>query len=415
MCAKRNEDGGSHGGIAINAAAYKQAGRDDQRCGGGGDDQERIQVQCDATVILAIWFQKISSLTVVWMANRDFAVDAHSFFRLTTAGQFALFNGSGVVAWSTPSYRGMRSDVVRGEFQQSGNLLLQNQTSKDVLWQSFDHRTDTLIPGQQFSRTTNALWSWRSLSDASTGNFLLAMNSSNNVEMYFVITGAEYWTSDQLTLISFPAGSASAELNQTGALNIAVNSTMLQSYRASDYGSNITNLRRRLTLNAEGNFAMYTWSEAEGAWLMVSDACQVICTSPNVSDLSQYVCSCPQGFLRNDFQDWTQGFFRQIPALASCNSAPNSNLTVQMDSFNNVNYLGPASFIDQVASAADCGALCLQNCSCVCASYGSDRVCWIHSDMQYGAQSDPNQTYIFLLKLAQKSSAILEGLPAAKA
>ncbi|MCO5570469.1 hypothetical protein L7F22_024191 [Adiantum nelumboides] len=200
---------------------------------------------------------------------------------------------------------------------------------------------------------------------------------------------------------------------------------MLQSYRASDYGSNIPNLQRHLTLNAEGNFAMYTWSEAEGAWLILvwralSDACQVrgvcgngICTLPNVSDLSQYVCSCPQGFLRNDSQDWSQGCFRQIP-LTSCNSAPNSNLTVQMHSFNNVNYLGPASFIDQVASAADCGTLCLQNCSCVCASYGSDRVCWIHSDMQYGAQSDPNQTYVFLLKLAQKSSAILEGLPAAK-
>ncbi|MCO5570468.1 hypothetical protein L7F22_024190 [Adiantum nelumboides] len=124
-----------------------------------------------ATVILAIWFQNISSLTVVWMANRDSPVDAHSYFRLTTAGQFALLNGSGVVVWSTPSYRGMRSDVVRGEFQQSGNLQLQNQTSKDVLWQSFDHPTDTLLPGQQFSRTTNALRSWRSLSDASTGNF----------------------------------------------------------------------------------------------------------------------------------------------------------------------------------------------------------------------------------------------------
>ncbi|MCO5613491.1 hypothetical protein L7F22_067768 [Adiantum nelumboides] len=47
MCVKRKEDGGSHGGVAINAAAYKQAGRDDQRCGGCGDDQERIQVQCD--------------------------------------------------------------------------------------------------------------------------------------------------------------------------------------------------------------------------------------------------------------------------------------------------------------------------------------------------------------------------------
>ncbi|KAK3163361.1 hypothetical protein QOZ80_1AG0002660 [Eleusine coracana subsp. coracana] len=84
------------------------------------------------------------SLQVVWSANRGRLVRENATLSFTTTGNLVLRDIDGGLIWSTDT-----SEVfVAGmNLTRSGNLVLFNHKNMPV-WQSFDHPTDTLVPGQ---------------------------------------------------------------------------------------------------------------------------------------------------------------------------------------------------------------------------------------------------------------------------
>jgi len=109
---------------------------------------------------VGIWYKQIPGRTVVWVMNRDSPVADPSSSELTLAqdGSLALLtggdgNGSRESIWSSNS-TGSRDDdtaaAVAAVLLDTGNLVLHGRSggnSSAIVWQSFDHPTDTLVPG----------------------------------------------------------------------------------------------------------------------------------------------------------------------------------------------------------------------------------------------------------------------------
>ena len=111
---------------------------------------------------LGIWFFKVPKQTIVWVANRnDPIIDSSGILSINHYGNLVLHD-----IWSTNvSVRGTTSSVA--QLQDSGNLVLVQGNNEKVIWQSFDHPTDTLLPVMRLglNRITGLdrfLTSWKS-------------------------------------------------------------------------------------------------------------------------------------------------------------------------------------------------------------------------------------------------------------
>lgn len=103
---------------------------------------------------VGIWYHKISVQTVVWVANSDNPVtDLSGVFSIRSDGNLVVFDGEENTYWS--SKVSMTSNNASAALLDTGNLELRDGNSGLVLWQSFDHPSNTLLPGNEtLLRTT---------------------------------------------------------------------------------------------------------------------------------------------------------------------------------------------------------------------------------------------------------------------
>ncbi|WJX90296.1 hypothetical protein P8452_72208 [Trifolium repens] len=152
-----------------------------------------------------------NTTTVVWTANRDApAVSSKSMLNLTEQGLLLLQNGTGDPPLYIIDFSRDGSDsnsytelVSRASMLDSGNFVLYDEHS-NVIWQSFDDPTDTILGGQNM---TNYLVSSMSKSDHSSGRFYLGRQSDGNVAAYpfysFRSDEDAYWDSNSNTSFGY--------------------------------------------------------------------------------------------------------------------------------------------------------------------------------------------------------------------
>ncbi|KAI7981327.1 G-type lectin S-receptor-like serine/threonine-protein kinase LECRK1 [Camellia lanceoleosa] len=144
---------------------------------------------------IGVFLAGISEMTVVWTANRDNApVPSNATLVLTIDGRLVLqqpqSQDSDITNVTQPaSYASMLD---------SGNFVLYNYVH-NIIWQSFDHPTDTILPSQ-ILLVGQELISRASETDYSTGIFSLSMQQDGNLVQYPVSAPAPtsqyaYWAS----------------------------------------------------------------------------------------------------------------------------------------------------------------------------------------------------------------------------
>uniref|UniRef100_A0A8R7U7Y3 non-specific serine/threonine protein kinase n=3 Tax=Triticum TaxID=4564 RepID=A0A8R7U7Y3_TRIUA len=109
----------------------------------------------DSNYYVGIWYKKIPVQTVIWVMNRDRPVSDPSSSELTLApdGKLVLLlneNQQKRPVWSSASHARTSNGPVVAALLDSGNLVLRGRqpgNSSEVMWQSFEHPTDTLVPG----------------------------------------------------------------------------------------------------------------------------------------------------------------------------------------------------------------------------------------------------------------------------
>ncbi|GFP80004.1 g-type lectin s-receptor-like serine/threonine-protein kinase rlk1 [Phtheirospermum japonicum] len=102
------------------------------------------QVSAGGGYLLAIVFDEMPERTIVWSANRGHLAERGSRVQLSADGRFELTDPRGERIWAA-SLSG--SGVAYGAMLDNGNFVLARDDS-NVLWQTFNEPTDTLLPSQ---------------------------------------------------------------------------------------------------------------------------------------------------------------------------------------------------------------------------------------------------------------------------
>ena len=122
-------------------------------------------------IYVGIWYHEWDNRTVVWVANRNFPIiNANGVFNLTEDGELKVMDTTGKEYWST----NIRSSCPCNRtvtLKNSGNLVYGDyRVPKNILWESFNTSTDTLLPGMDVYQNRN-LTSWKGSDDPGEGSF----------------------------------------------------------------------------------------------------------------------------------------------------------------------------------------------------------------------------------------------------
>ncbi|XP_057506697.1 G-type lectin S-receptor-like serine/threonine-protein kinase SD3-1 [Actinidia eriantha] len=337
--------------------------------------------------------------TVVWVAGADLTVGNNSYFRLTQNGELVLFDSTrGVVAWTSKT---SNSSVDSAALLDSGSLVLLNN-KREIVWQSFDTPTDTLLPSQNLSVTQTL----RAASRNSVSSYYslhlegqLQLRWENNVA---------YWTSTS------PSQSISrAILGSDGILQLLdQRSKVVWSVFGDDHNDSDVKLRF-LRLDVDGNLRLYSWIDAlrswRPVWQAIENQCDVfatcgLCGICVFNESGSPLCRCP----------FKPTFDSNLKCLVrygnDCKSG--SLMTAYEHTF--LYGIYPPNETITLASLQQCKSLCQENPLCAAVSYTNDGTaqCRIMKTSYITGQSYPSLRSISFVKKCSDPIAALPISPA---
>ncbi|XP_021719435.1 G-type lectin S-receptor-like serine/threonine-protein kinase At1g11300 [Chenopodium quinoa] len=95
-----------------------------------------------------IWYNidEFDSTKVVWVANRNNPInDSSGVLKISEDGNLQLSNRQNKIFWSTNVSKQANSTLV-AQLLDTGNLVLFSSATGMIIWQSFAHLTDSLLP-----------------------------------------------------------------------------------------------------------------------------------------------------------------------------------------------------------------------------------------------------------------------------
>ena len=162
---------------------------------------------------LGIWYNNIPQHTVVWVANRAAPISdlSSAMLALHSSTNLVLSDANGRVLWSSTTEANAISSspatTVSAEatLENTRNFIPLGNVNHTTLWQSFDHPSDTLLPGMKLRishkmHPIQHLISWNGLQDPSPGVFSYGADP-NSILQQFIWNGTRphcrspVWTS----------------------------------------------------------------------------------------------------------------------------------------------------------------------------------------------------------------------------
>ncbi|KAH7279519.1 hypothetical protein KP509_37G022600 [Ceratopteris richardii] len=269
-----------------------------------------------------------------------------------------------------------------------------------IAWQSIDDLHDTLLLSS-FSKTLvsnkfTLLRSRKNQSSFALGRFFLQTDTYLN--MYF--HASDIFQHDFIYQYGAISLSNGLQMSRDGLVQLQIN--------ASSFGPG------RLTLDYDGNLKMSMWESDISSWTevgkLIGNGCKLgspcgpfgICRAlPNSS--TGVSCSCPPGYQPRIKEDMSQGCESLISYNASCAVQNGSTYITNMVAMEEADY-----FYNDIDSVRDvdtvaCKHLCLQECTCMAASYRNDGVCFLKGNsygyLLNGLHSMSNTLYMKVVEL----------------
>ncbi|CAH1427275.1 unnamed protein product [Lactuca virosa] len=157
---------------------------------------------------LGIWYTSDVQSTKVWVANPNAPIistpGTHTLSISAKTGDLVISAGSKTLMRITDVKLGPNANVT-ATLEDNGNFRLINQVDKRVLWQSFDHPTNVLLPGMKLGYDMEmgqnwTLTSWLSNEIPKSGAFTLSWEPTQKASQRLMIRrrGQPYWTSGNL-------------------------------------------------------------------------------------------------------------------------------------------------------------------------------------------------------------------------
>ncbi|XP_078165614.1 receptor-like serine/threonine-protein kinase SD1-7 isoform X2 [Carex rostrata] len=335
-----------------------------------------FQPSSSPDLFIGIWYS-VSPKTVVWVANRESPLN-NSFGILTihNNGSLVLYDSSERMIWSSSTNSTSITNDISTILQlnDSGNLVLKDQTNNTIIWQSFDHPTNSLIAGMKLrkSLTTGSemvLSSWKSSTNPSEGNYMYKLDTKGAPEIVI-------WDKDR-DQIRFRTGMWNG-IYFSGMTQMLTYTDMFTFLLVRDkdevsYGfeAKSTLILSRLIMNDAGVVQRLLWDADQQSWKelwsMPTDECDNYgkCGAFSICETnSMGVCSCLRGFeavtpTKWNMRDYSGGCKRQTPIGCTGNSDGFYALKgAELPYSHNAT-------VDANISVEECRRRCLMNCSCL--------------------------------------------------
>ncbi|KAL6650023.1 hypothetical protein ACP70R_014247 [Stipagrostis hirtigluma subsp. patula] len=326
---------------------------------------------------LGIWYNNIPARTVVWVANRGSPVlgpPADAALMIDGNGSLVIVDqGQDAVVWASPvtSSSSSSSRNATAQLLPNGNLVL-SFPGAGVVWQSFDHPTDTLLPGMRLGvdRRTGLdrhMTSWRGADDPSPGEYSFRLDPRGSPELFLYRQSARTYGSGPWNGYQF---SGVPNLKSNGLLRFRFVSNADEAYYTYDVvAGGGRAVLTRFVLTSSGQIQRLIWIDMTRSWSVFwsypMDECDVyrVCGAYGVCSVDRSpICGCPPGFSPRFPEEWwalrdgSGGCVRRtrlnctgdgFVALANTKLPESANATVVMS-----------------LSLDECRASCLRNCSC---------------------------------------------------
>ncbi|XP_071732897.1 G-type lectin S-receptor-like serine/threonine-protein kinase At4g27290 isoform X2 [Rutidosis leptorrhynchoides] len=357
---------------------------------------------------LGIWYKKISTGTVVWVANRETPItDKLSVFKVTKEGNLLILSGGKTVVWSSDSTVKGNDRVVEVQLLDTGNLIVwdQNDTNRNLIWQSFDYPGDTFLPGMKFGKDfvtgiERCMTSWKSPDDPAPGLYHNHVDT-NGYPQIFGWRGQEKLSRlgpwNGLGFSGFPTDIP----NPIYSVEFVVNDKEI--YHKYELKSSVI---RRIVLTWDGKTLILHWIERTQEWLEYADvsvdSCGrlALCGPYGSCSINKHPpCSCMEGFEPKnqeqwDASDWSGGCKRK----KALNCGYGSGIT---DGFRKISGVKVPdtrkSNYNASMTLGECEKVCRRDCSCRAytsldiSNGGSGCLLWFHELMdtrEYDSKQD---------------------------
>ncbi|XP_074267779.1 receptor-like serine/threonine-protein kinase SD1-8 [Silene latifolia] len=378
---------------------------------------------------IGIWYKDIPSENViVWVANRDSpCLSEMSFLKLGNQSNIELYDGESFIRWQTHVSEAVNPVI---QLLDSGNLVVREEEDSNldnVIWQSFDNPTDTLIPGQKLGWNLKTgldllLSSWQGPDNPGVGNFTFDLDYHGDPEIYMK-------NGDKIIYRSGPwVGQRFSGVPEMKSGDQGFNFTFYIGPDEVYYTFELPpddRVKSRLVVTFDGYLQRWTWvpdmNQWSNFWYARKDQCDYyrVCGPYSVCNVSAlFVCECPQGFKPKNSNAWklrdgSSGCIRETEL--DCQSdgfLPLYNMKLPETS---------TAFVDASLSLKQCGNLCKRNCSCTAYAnfefvrgVGSGCVIWTDNLTDMRDYVDGGQTLYMRLSAADLGSSSTNGFNQAK-
>ncbi|KAF5794680.1 putative protein kinase RLK-Pelle-DLSV family [Helianthus annuus] len=377
---------------------------------------------------LGIWYKKISTGTVVWVANRETPVtDNLGMFKVSSNGNLVILSGGNTEVWSSnlTVSEGSNNPVVM-QLMDTGNLVVwrmeKSSTNQKMIWQSFDYPGDTFLPGMKLGNDlitgiVRSMTCWKSPDDPSPGLY----NHRVDINGYPQVLG---WRGP--SLISRPgpwnglgfSGYPTEIPNRIYTFEFVVNEKEI--YYKYELVSSVL---RRIILTWDGKTQILHWIERTQEWIVYADvevdSCSrfALCGSYGICSINKHPpCTCLEGFEpRNpeewDASDWSSGCQRKKPL--NCGNGDG-------DWFRKIAGVKVPdtrrSWYNVSMTLGECEKTCKRNCSCTAygnldiRNGGSGCLLWF-DEMMDTREYDANDQDIYIRMAASELEGHMDSQP----
>ncbi|KAF8031430.1 hypothetical protein BT93_D0593 [Corymbia citriodora subsp. variegata] len=323
---------------------------------------------------VGIWYYQVSEQTVVWVANRERPIIGTSgALSIDSDGNMVLHetNGSFPV-WSTNASSASSNYSTTAWLTDTGNLVLIQDFSERVIWQSFDYPTDTMLPFMKLglNRKTGLnrfLTSWKSPEDPTPGNFSYRINPTGYAQLFLYKDGDPYWRAGSWTGDRW---SGIPEMTHAFIFNVSfVNDPDEVSIM---YGIVNPSIITRMVVNELGSLRRSTWHNRDQRWIEFwfapKDQCDYYgkCgpnSNCNPYNTGQFECTCLPGLEPKSPVDWNLR-----DGSAGCVRKGGVSVCRSGEGFVKVKHVKLPDTSKARANMSlnlkDCGEECLRDCSC---------------------------------------------------
>lgn len=326
-----------------------------------------------------IWYFN-SPEVVVWVANRinpipykvfaTFGIDMTSGNLEVSDSRYTITYFSTNLTHSPKS----RPYLSTAKLYDSGNLVLTDDRTSAILWESFNYPTDTFLLGMKMDKNLK-LGSWTSDKDPAPGNFSFRSDgvyTKHRSKPYCKIEGesANSFISNQTNKIS----AAVLYLSGTNPSSTTTTSKEL-SYCKNTSCFKVFDSYSRLLMRFDGKIEFLKWDINSMKWSVVWEEPKGPCdvynacgSSSSCKPGSDNLCTCLPGYEPANNKDWKSGDFSGGCTKISSNCKPdNTTFDVRLV----IKVRSNTPHFKAGRSEDDCQSLCQNDCRCQAYSYRS--------------------------------------------